>query len=202
MLLHKPECPNCKASNVYYDRALEKRLSSASSVVPSVRKVTYVPVPETTKEPGVSKRDQKEQTGLVSVEVTEAKTLKDNEWECDSCKRINQYDSNIKTSYKCTCGFSNKVIKDLIGQMNDIDLVNEQKALMQKKDKQRQPRQVQVQSQPVCKECQSTKVKIGNNFCDDCFSKIRMSRPQQSKCTKCGTVLANGGRCPKCRLNY
>ena len=64
----------------------------------------------------------------------ESRQLKENEWECDKCKLINNYSLSNKASYKCSCGFSNKVIRELISQMNDIELVNEQKALMQKKD--------------------------------------------------------------------
>lgn len=84
--------------------------------MPSVRTVT-----DTSRQ----KSDQAEKHD------NKGQTLKENEWECEKCKRVNTYDLEIKNSYRCAkCNFTNKVIKDLIGQMNDIDLVNEQKQLM------------------------------------------------------------------------
>ena len=66
--------------------------------------------------------------------------LKENEWECDACRKVNTYDLKVENSYQCQCGYRNKAIKDLILQYNDIDLVNHQRELMSQPSQPRVPK--------------------------------------------------------------
>ena len=107
--------------------------------------------------------------------------------------------------------------------MNDIDLVQEQKAMMNPSNKHRtvtqvqeykekevkqsrQPRQIptfaNTPTMPMCMMCKKQSAKIGNKYCDECNAQRRAGRPTTQVvlvCQKCKSQYDKSfGACPRC----
>jgi hypothetical protein len=105
--------------------------------------------------------------------------LKENEWQCDLCRKINTYSAYLKISGQCECGYTNKAIKELIFQHNEIDLVNQQREMMSIPSKKQQEPRKPVQKINAllqkCPNCKENTCKIGNKLCDDCYYAAKKS---------------------------